>query len=166
MLRAHRMIESKDIARLFDLHAPAVFRRCRRLLGNNADAEEAVQEIFVRVVRAGHTFQHQSQLTTWLYQITTNFCLNQLRDRKRQRELGDANLKPMESAVQQPTADALTEVRRLLARADPKQAEAAAYVFLDGMTHDEAAQVMNVSRRTVGNLIERFNAWATGGDPS
>jgi RNA polymerase sigma-70 factor (ECF subfamily) len=34
------------------------------------------------------------------------------------------------------------------------------YVFLDGMSHEEAAELLGVSKRTVGNLLERFQAWA------
>lgn len=160
MLASPAMIASADIAQLFTTHGPAVLRRARRLLGNTADAEEAVQEIFVRVVRAGHTFQQQSQLTTWLYQITTNYCLNQLRDRRRQRELDAERPGSPDAHVVAATADTLATVRQLLARADTQQAEAATYVFLDGLSHDEAAQLMSVSRRTVGNLLQRFTAWA------
>ena len=48
----------------------------------------------------------------------------------------------------------------LLAEADEKQAQAAVYVYLDGMSHEEAAELLGVSKRTVGNLIDRFVAWA------
>jgi RNA polymerase sigma-70 factor (ECF subfamily) len=51
-------------------------------------------------------------------------------------------------------------LRRLLAEADEQQARAAIYVYLDGMSHEEAAAVLGVSKRTVGNLIDRFLAWA------
>src|SRR4051794_28909413 len=64
-------VDSKLVATLFDQHGPRVYRRALRLLGNPSDAEEATQEIFIRVVRGGESFQEKSQLTTWLYQITT-----------------------------------------------------------------------------------------------
>jgi len=51
-------------------------------------------------------------------------------------------------------------LRALLQRAEPQQAEAAVYVYIDGMSQLEAAKLLNVSRRSVGNLLERFNAWA------
>ena len=49
---------------------------------------------------------------------------------------------------------------RVLAEADPQCASAAVCVYLDGMSHEEAAEVLEVSRRTVGNLLERFAAFA------
>jgi RNA polymerase sigma-70 factor (ECF subfamily) len=133
-----------------------------RLLANPADAEEATQEIFVRALRAAQGFRHESQMTTWLYQITTNYCLNLIRDRSRRATLHEERIPPREDST--PTAEAHPEervfIRGLLARADERQAAAAVYVFVDGMSHEEAASVLGVSKRTVGNLIERFQAWA------
>ena len=52
------------------------------------------------------------------------------------------------------------ELGGLLRDAEPQQAQAALHVHVDGMSHAEAAKVLGVSRRTVGNLLERFTAWA------
>jgi RNA polymerase sigma-70 factor, ECF subfamily len=155
--------DSRDIAQLFERHGPRVYRRALRLLGNPGDAEEATQEIFIRVFRAASGFREQSQLTTWLYQITTNYCLNLIRDRSRRAQLHEAHVAPMADASSrsEPTRpEDLVLLRRLLVTADERQAAAAVYVFLDGMSHEEAAEVLGVSKRTVGNLLERFQAWA------
>ena len=155
--------DSRDIAQLFERHGPRVYRRALRLLGNPGDAEEATQEIFLRVFRAASGFREQSQMTTWLYQITTNYCLNLIRDRSRRAQIHEAHLMPMaeESSRSAPTRpEDLVLLRRLLAAADERQAAAAVYVFLDGMSHEEAAELLGVSKRTVGNLLERFQAWA------
>jgi RNA polymerase sigma-70 factor (ECF subfamily) len=147
---------SKRIAGLFMLHGPAVFRRARRLLGNAADAEEATQEIFIRALQA--RFEERSQQTTWLYQITTNYCLNLLRDRARRAQLREQHFAP--DAHAEGDAGDLVLVRWLLARADPKGSAAAACVFIEGASHEEAAELLGVSRRTVGNLLDRFRDWA------
>lgn len=154
--------DSQQIASLFQQHGPRVYRRALRLLGNPADAEEATQEIFIRVLSHMGGFQQRSQLTTWLYQITTNYCLNLIRDRSRRTELYDAHVAPTAGDSEESAArpDDLVLLRKLLADADEQQAQAAIYVFLDGMSHQEAAEVLGVSKRTVGNLIERFQKWA------
>ena len=54
----------------------------------------------------------------------------------------------------------MTTLQQLLREADSRQAEAAVYVHIDGMSYSEAAVLLGVSKRTVGNLIERFNTWA------
>lgn len=154
--------DSQQISSLFQQHGPRVYRRALRVLGNPADAEEATQEIFIRVLSRIGDFQQRSQLTTWLYQITTNYCLNLIRDRSRRTELYEARIKPMAGDAELGAArsDDLVLLRKLLAGADEQQAQAAIYVFLDGMSHQEAAEVLGVSKRTVGNLIERFQKWA------
>jgi RNA polymerase sigma factor (sigma-70 family) len=81
-----------DVGALFRLHGPMVYRRALRLLGRREDAEEATQEVFVRVMRSSSQFDGRSSMSTWLYQITTNYCLNQLRDRGRRRQLFEQNM--------------------------------------------------------------------------
>jgi RNA polymerase sigma-70 factor, ECF subfamily len=56
---------------------------CYRMLGCGIEAEDAVQETMLRAVRARHTFEGRSSVRSWLYQIATNICLDQLRDRSR-----------------------------------------------------------------------------------
>jgi RNA polymerase sigma-70 factor (ECF subfamily) len=150
---------AQDVGALFSRHGPMVFRRALRLMGRKEDAEEVTQEVFVRVMRSVAQFDGRSSMSTWLYQITTNYCLNLLRDRSRRRELFEQNVLTEEGAEQASVADLLL-LRRLLSEADAQQASAAVYVYLDGMSHEEAAELLGVSKRTVGNLIERFLVWA------
>ena len=151
--------EVGEVGELFRLHGPMVYRRAFRLLGRREDADEAMQEVFIRVMRGASGFEGRSGVTTWLYQITTHYCLNLLRDRARRRQLLQEN--PLaDEAPGGPAQSELVHLRRLLAEADEQQARAAIYVYLDGMSHEEAAAVLGVSKRTVGNLIERFLTWA------
>ncbi len=135
-----------------------VYRRSRTLLGNHHDAEEAVQEVFVRALHKPQGFQ-QPQVSSWLYRIATNWCLNVIRNRSRRSELrqqhGDG---PQPTGG--PDARKMVLVRQVLAQVDEACAAAAIYVHVDGMTHDEACVLLDVSRRTVGNLVDRFNTAA------
>jgi RNA polymerase sigma-70 factor (ECF subfamily) len=158
------MIDGKsapDVAVLFRQHGPMVYRRAFRLLGRREDAEEAVQEVFIRVMRHVSDFEGRSSMTTWLYQVTTNYCLNLLRDRGRRQQLFAENV--LSSSDGSSISDSeLLHLRRLLSQADERQAQAVVYVFLDGMSHEEAAGLLLISKRSVGNLIERFLQWAKG----
>jgi RNA polymerase sigma-70 factor, ECF subfamily len=152
---------SADAVRdLFLKHGPMVYRRALRLLGDRHDAEEATQEVFIRALRGAESFEGRSEVTTWLYRITTHYCLNQIRDTKRRRDLLEARAAEDDRA-EALAAPELVLLRRLLSEADEQQAKAAVYVYLDGMTHEEAAEVLGVSKRTVGNLIQRFRDWAS-----
>lgn len=72
---------------LFQRHFPTVYRQAFRLVGNQAEAEEVVQEVFLTLYEKAQTFRGASALSTWLYRITMNAALSKLRRRKRSEEL-------------------------------------------------------------------------------
>ena len=148
-----------QITKLFKTYGATVYRRALSILRDEALAEEATQEVFIKALQSADNFDGRSKPTTWLYQITTNHCLNQLRDKKRRQELWEEHGSTTAPAELAATDDGMV-LRSLLQRAQPQQAEAAVYVYIDGMSQLEAAKLLNVSRRSVGNLLERFNAWA------
>jgi RNA polymerase sigma-70 factor, ECF subfamily len=69
------------------LRLPFFYRSAWRLLGNKADAEDAVQEAMLAAYRNIHQFKGQSQMSTWLTTIVRNCALMQLRKRPRQSHL-------------------------------------------------------------------------------
>jgi len=148
-----------ELGELFRAHGPAVYRRAFRLLGSRADAEEATQEVFLRVMRSAERDDRRAAVTTWLYEVTTNYCLNRLRDGRRRAQLLSQK-SPVSDDARANGHDDLLTVRKLLAAADERQARAAIHVYVDGMSQAEAAELMGVSQRTVSNLLERFVSWA------
>lgn len=154
-------------AEMFQRYGAMVYRRALTLLGSKADAEDATQDIFTRALNNQQRFRGDSDLSTWLYRITTNVCLNVLRNRSRRAHLLRRHADTNETVLADPVArdtdpvDIVT-LRNLLQQADPKQAGCAVCVYVDGMTRDETAQALGVSLRTVGNLLNRFNRWARG----
>ncbi len=144
----------------FERYSALVYRRALVLLGNHSDAEDATQEVFLKAVKGAGKYRGDSQIATWIYRITTNYCLNQLRSRKtHQRLLADDYEHPPAVATVTPLADILY-VRRLLADADDREAQTAVYVLVDGMSRAEAAAALECSERTVSNLLARFKRWA------
>jgi RNA polymerase sigma-70 factor (ECF subfamily) len=62
-------------SRIFDQYAPRVYTLARRLLGNEADAEDVTQDVFVQVLRKLPTFRGEAAFPTWLYRVTVNAAL-------------------------------------------------------------------------------------------
>ncbi len=142
------------VAELYRLHGPAVYRRCRRLLKNSELAQDATQEVFCRLVRNLHKLQDHD-LIAWVYRVATNHCLNMLRDtRGHGEEALDLDLHAP-SVGHGCSLDALL-VRRLLSRFDEATQTIAVCVLVEGMDHQEAAELMGVSRRTAERKLDRF----------
>jgi len=65
-----------------------------RLLGNDEDAKDAVQEAFIRVWKHIKNFNFSSKFTTWLYRIVTNLCLDRIKAQKRKNRVFSQNIEP------------------------------------------------------------------------
>lgn len=153
-------LTNQEVARLFRLYGPLILQRALRLLGHREDAEEATQEVFIRVLKAADDYDDRSKMLNWIYRITTRYCLNQIRDRKRRGELMSMHGPRSDSMVSRRSPEAMMTLRRLLAMAPEDQAQAAVHVLLDGMNRSEAADEMGISRRKLGRLLDDFKAFA------
>ncbi|MBJ69002.1 MAG: RNA polymerase subunit sigma-24 [Acidimicrobiaceae bacterium] len=65
-----------------------IYSICRKLAGNDADADDATQEALLSIVRKISTFKGESRFSTWAYRVATNSCLDEMRKRKRRPRLG------------------------------------------------------------------------------
>jgi RNA polymerase sigma factor (sigma-70 family) len=142
------------VEQLYRSHGHLVLRRARALLGNEADAQEALQEVFAGLLRAPAQLAGVRSRVGWLYAATTHHCLNVLRDRRTGARLIELQVAPATTAVGCARADALAEARSLIARLPEEVATAAVYHHVDGMTYDEIAAQLGCSRRKVGYLLE------------
>src|SRR5215467_4956332 len=71
---------------LVERHSRSVFRLAYRLTGNEQDAEDVVQETFLRAYKQLRNFESRASFGTWLYRIAANYSLDLIRARKRHQE--------------------------------------------------------------------------------
>jgi RNA polymerase sigma-70 factor (ECF subfamily) len=139
-----------------------VTNRCRTLLGNDADAQEAAQEVFLKLHRYRDTFRGDASPTTYLYKITTTVCLNRLRTKRRRPEdLTDEIRDPRpEGGYHAVSPMRPLEVRQLLEllmrNQDERTQDCVLYHYLDGMTHEEIGEMLGISAAAVRKRISRF----------
>jgi RNA polymerase sigma factor (sigma-70 family) len=151
-----------DLERLYRDHAHLVLRRARRILGDDSEAREVLQEVFLSLLDRPEQFEARSSVVTFLYAMTTNACLNRLRNSRRRAALLDRQA-AAEPAGSAPPGAMMCEAARLLARMPERLARVAVYYFIDEMTHEEIAEIIGVSRRQVGNLVQQAQEEARRG---
>lgn len=146
---------------LYKRYAAQAYRRARSVLGNDAEAHEVVQDVFVSLLEKPEQFRGMSQLTTFMYSVVTHACLNRVRNQRNRLRLVRENLPTLgDESDHTLTPEVRTVLRSVLGRMPEELATAAVYYHLDGMTHEEIARVMTCSPRHVGDLLQRVNTWS------
>jgi RNA polymerase sigma-70 factor (ECF subfamily) len=142
---------------LYDSHGDAVLAHCKRLLGSSAAGEDAMQEVFVRVLRHGGQLPPAIQQRAWLIRIATNYCLNELRSR-RVRGHSPPQLAMMLTSNLEDRLMARSEMARLLQRLPKSARDVARLTYVEGMRQQEVAEALGVSRRTVVNYLTQVRS--------
>jgi RNA polymerase sigma-70 factor (ECF subfamily) len=132
----------------------AVHRRCARLLGSDAEAGDAVHEVFLRAWEHGDSVRDASTPLGWLYRVADRHCFDVL-DTRRRRSVDRLPPAPDEvsSGVDWETSRLLSQV--LEACSDRVRQVAIAY-YVDGLTQDETAAQLGISRKTVKEKLAQF----------
>ncbi len=144
------------IEALYRKYGPAVLRRARAILRDEQAARDVMQEVFIQAIQEGGAFRGDASPMTWIYRITTNLCLNRIRDEGRRAELLAENYVVDEEPVRPATAEQKVTLAAILRRVPDELREIAVYYYVDQMSHDEIAQLVKTSRRTVGNRLDEF----------
>ncbi|MCB9680201.1 MAG: sigma-70 family RNA polymerase sigma factor [Alphaproteobacteria bacterium] len=152
-----------DVAAWYRTHGPMVLRRCRALLKDEELARDAMQEVFVQVVRRGQRL-HDTAPSSLLYRMATNTCLNVLRTRRRHPEHPDDDLllrlATFDDAEERTVARTLLD--RLFAREQPSTAVMAVLHYVDGLTLEETAQEVGLSVSGVRKRLRTLRAHLDG----
>ena len=146
----------KEVAELYRRTGALVLRRCRLLL-HNTEAEDAMQEVYIRLMRYG-SFDNATQVPlAWLYRTAERCCFDRMRKRNRE----PVGLSPeMLEALALPGGGLQAEARELLtrffSRLDDKLKQVALLHYLDGLPQERIAEQLGWSRRTVGKKLDRL----------
>ena len=154
---------------LVDRHRERVFRLACRYLGDPTAAEDLAQETFLRVYRARHSWRPEAKFSTWLYRVTANACLNELRARKARRAVeatapagpgGEAVMESPDPSAEDPGAAVLRgELARVVGDAvqglPEDQRMAVLLSKYEGLSYRELAEAMDRSVPAVKSLLVR-----------
>jgi RNA polymerase sigma-70 factor (ECF subfamily) len=128
-----------------------IYRLCYRYVNNHEDANDLVQEVFLRAWRAIGRFRGQSRVSTWLYRIAVNACLNfRAARRVPMRELPDTLADPGLPASDRVLRDEKARrVREAVGRLPEKQRATLILKVYHELTHQEVADVLGSTVGTV-----------------
>jgi len=170
------LAEDRDRFRvLVEQHSRAIFRLAYRMTGNEHDAEDIVQDTFLRAYRALHTFEARANFGTWLHRVAINCALDHLRRIRRRNEELYLEVIPREEENEpfaslpaaSPTPERLllsVELKKKIegAMAELSDKERAAFVMrhFDGCSIEEIGKALglrgNAAKNTVFRAVQKL----------
>src|SRR6184192_4732043 len=143
--------------RLYEIHGARMKNLARNLLGNPVDAEDAVQETFLKVHRSIAGFRGQSSYVTWTYRILINTCYDARRSRLRKKEVTTDNDSEETPRIEPRAPGAHPSLRMALERALEKLTRHQRDVFLlyevEGFRHAEIAGTLEITEAASKNTL-------------
>ncbi len=142
--------------RVFEQYKDRVFSIALNFLkGDEACAQDITQEVFVKVFRAAKSFRQDARLSTWLYRITANACMDEIRKRRRVVLFGDVPPQLDRAVAPHEPAELDADVTAALARLTPKLRIAVLLRHFDDLSYDEIADALDVTAGTVASRLNR-----------
>jgi RNA polymerase sigma-70 factor, ECF subfamily len=148
------------LAELIRRHQGRLYQVAYRLLRDPLETEDALQEVFLKVVEHAHRFTPQGSVRAWLHRITANHCLNLLRRRHPQESL-DQDDAPALAAPGATPLEALEErdlsrrLEQLLEALPENQRRALVLKRFAGLSYQEIGEEMGLSPQAVDGLLKR-----------
>jgi RNA polymerase sigma-70 factor (ECF subfamily) len=141
--------------RLYEMYRGRVFSTAYRMLSNRADAEDVTQDVFVKVFKKLGSFRGDSAVSTWIYRIAVNACL----DFRRRRRLRQAV--SLDDGLE--VGSTPLSVTRLIESALPRMAEGYRRVFvlhdIQGLKHAEIGKILGITDGASKSQLHRARAF-------
>lgn len=146
---------SHDIEKLYAKYGPTIYARCKRLLKDGTAAEDATQDVFMKILRHIESAPTADAVLPWIHRITTNHCLNVIRDAKRHAE----PVEHVPELVDDEFEDSVVTrdfANRVLAATPDELKQPAVMYHARGVEQSKVATALGVSRRTVLYRLAEF----------
>jgi RNA polymerase sigma-70 factor (ECF subfamily) len=155
----HRVLSGdvEAFSRLVDAHYDRCARIADRIVGNREDAEEALQDAFLRAFNALGDYEEQERFAAWLTRIVVNQCRTVLA-RTRRREVMFPDITPEDVPLTEPGAqagDRWPELEHVLAHLPPEQREALVLRYADDLTYQEMARITGAGESALKMRVQR-----------
>ena len=177
-----RIVQAGDFSpasEIYDRYSSRIYNFAYRFLRNAEAAEDATQEVFVKMLKHANQFHGDAKLSTWLFSITANWCRDYLRKSdNKAKEAEDVLIQipaPAELAPDRNLERRQNEerVQRALGALTPEQREAILLSRYQGLSYAEIAQISGCSEgavktrvfRAMETLKKALAGEARGGDP-
>lgn len=159
----HERLQAKQyreaLALLLPRYRDKVFRLCFSMLRDRAQAEDVTQDIFLRIWRALPGYGAQAALSTWIYAISKNACLSELRKRKPTVSIDqnedEYSAEVAALAAPDPDDSATVSVSQVLDKLPERYRQAVTLFYMEDRSYEQTAESLGLPLGTVKALLHR-----------
>ena len=144
--------DGEAFAGLFQKYKNLVYKTAFLMLGNERDTEDALQDVFLQAYRSLRQYDpRKGALSTWLYRITINDCLNW----RRKRRLPTLSLEEVMEPAQHDVPDVNDDVWRAVAKLSPKLRAVVVLRYYNDLSYAELTEVLDIPLGTVKSRLNQ-----------
>ncbi len=148
--------DRRAFSALVSRHQALVFRVCYRILGNDDDAADAMQEAFIRAYRRLDSFRGQSAFKTWLMRLTVNVSLNERERQKPTVPIDEFHLATVNDPLTElERAEVMMQIHQSLQQLPANHRAAVVLRDLEGFSYAETAAALGVPEGTAKGWVHR-----------
>jgi len=149
--------DTEAFEQLYRAHSGRVYAVCLRMVKDKTQAEDLVQEAFVRAWQKLNTFRGDSAFTTWLHRLSVNLTLTHLRNQKRRTDkvMSTDDLTPFEKPVNEKKSGEKLDLEAAIASLPEKARQVFVLHEVEGYKHEEIATMMGIASGTTKAQLHR-----------
>jgi len=154
--------DMQEISEIYERHYERIFNLCYRMSGNYHDSQDLVQETFMKVHQKITSFKQDADISTWIYSIAVNCCLDHLRGRKSILRVLAKIISEVTSRRNDPSCDNpesqfmnKSEGLELLQKITPRHRAMIVLKIYMGYNYKEIAHILKTSPDSVGVELNR-----------
>ena len=157
---------------LIEEHQSRIFNLIFRMIGNHEEAEDLLQEVFITVFKKIDTFRGESSLSTWIYRIATNHCINRKKYLTRRKHYAKSAYGELTEKEQSESGSGITEnlprpdemaegkqmellIQKAISTLDDEYRVVLVLRDVQNLSYDEIEQILEVPAGTVKSRLHR-----------
>jgi len=149
-------MKNKAFKKLLNENRQVIFKICRAYSNNDQEFEDYYQEVALQIWKSYDRFRNEAKISTWIYRISLNVCLSQIRNKK--NRISAYSLKPdldLSNEVQQVNREQIEKLYVAI-RKLKKVDRAIILLYLEEVKYKEMAEILGISISNIGVKINRI----------
>lgn len=148
--------DEKALSMLYDKYSSAIYGVIIRILKNEEQAQDVLQDTFLTVWNKGYLYDSEKgRFYTWIYRIARNKSLNSLRKNKKLIQTEDLSVYTNISSVEDSLPESFTELKGAMSKLDSHHRKAIELVYFNGFTHNDAHKEMDIPLGTFKSYVRQ-----------